>query len=139
MRYVAMVVLCAGCLHTQRTQSPAQSKEDTSEQRQGKRVAAPRPVGTTPESIVKNDGMKRIQKELGVSQSGELDEKTRNALEKFQRKHELAATGLPDLETVEKLGLDTNDVFQSGSKKKENDRGARKQAKSQAKEERVKQ
>ena len=126
MRASIIVLLLAGCFHTKQTQT--QNRDPEQQQKQGKTVAAPRPVGTTPSSILRSDGTRKIQKALGVAASGQLDDPTRKALERFQRRHELAATGLHDLETVEKLGLNTNDVFQSGSRKKEGDATARKQA-----------
>ena len=138
-RFLWIAVLFAGCFHTKETQTTAQSKEAPSDQQQGKRVAAPRPVGTTPASILRADGIREIQKKLKVAESGDLDDHTRKALEKFQRQEHLASTGEPDMETVEKLGLDVDDIFQSGSRKKEDDRAARKNAKTQAHEERVKQ
>jgi Putative peptidoglycan binding domain len=125
MRFLILAVLFAGCFHTKQTQATAEPEE---QQTKGKQVAAPRPVGTTPQSILRADGLRKMQNKLKVRESGELDDKTREALVAFQRRHHLAATGLPDLETVETLGLNTNDVFQSGSKKKEGDATARKQA-----------
>ncbi len=125
MRSLLVALLFAGCVHTKSTQS--QTSEQP--QKQGKQVAAPRPVGTTPSSILRPGGMARIQKALGVSESGELDDRTRHALERFQTRHHLASTGEPDFETVEKLGLDTDDIFKSGSRKKETDTAARRQSK----------
>jgi hypothetical protein len=122
-RFLIAALLFAGCFHTRQTQTTAAEK-----QTQGKQVATPRPVGTTPQSILRADGLRKMQGKLGVSQNGQLDDATRGALEHFQRRHHLAATGLPDLATVEELGLNTNDVFQTGSKKKEGDATARKQA-----------
>ena len=138
-RFLWIAILFAGCFHTKETQTTAQSKEAPAEQQQGKRVEAPRPVGTTPASILRADGIREIQKKLKVSQSGDLDDNTHKALEKFQRSQQLASTGEPDLETVQKLGLNPDEIFQTGSRKKADDRSARKSAKSQAREERVKQ
>jgi hypothetical protein len=97
-------------------------------------VAAPRPLGTTPSSILRGGAMADIQGKLGVAKSGQLDDGTRNALRKFQRGQELAETGLPDIETVRKLGLDPDDVFQTGSRHAKDDTAARENAKQQQKE-----
>ena len=121
MRFLILAVLLAGCFHTKQAQTTAEPEK---EQAQGKKVATPRPVGTTPQSILRADGLRKMQNKLGVKESGQLDDATRAALERFQRRNQLAATGLPDLETVDKLGLDTDKVFQTGSKKKEGDRTA---------------
>ena len=125
MRFVVLAVLFAGCFHTKQAQTTAEPEK---QQTQGKRVATPRPVGTTPQSILRADGLRKMQDKLGVKETGQLDDATRAALERFQRRHHLAATGLPDLATVDQLGLDTDKIFQTGSQKKEGDRAARKQA-----------
>jgi hypothetical protein len=128
-RLLLLAILFAGCFHARETQSTTANKESTDEQDKGKQVAAPRPVGTTPSSILHAGAMNDLQGKLGVPRSGELDDRTRKALEKFQREHDLAATGLPDIETVRTLGLDPDDVFRTGSRHKKDDTAKRDQAK----------
>jgi hypothetical protein len=53
MKWLLIAILFAGCAHTKSTQSAAQNKESSDEQQEGKKVAAPRPLGTTPSSILR--------------------------------------------------------------------------------------
>jgi peptidoglycan hydrolase-like protein with peptidoglycan-binding domain len=75
---------------------------------------------TSPAALLKPGALKAIQERLardGVLSSdqatGEPNTATTNALVRFQRGHNLPATGTPDDATVRKLGLQPNDVFRS--------------------------
>ena len=48
---------------------------------------------------------------LGAHQEGELDDATSRALRKFQASEELAETGFPDRETLQKLGVDPERAY----------------------------
>jgi len=70
--------------------------------------------------MVEPGAMKKIQEKLADTDllkrddvSGKLDEPTRRALRRFQDGKDLPATGVPDDETVRKLGLDPKDVFRA--------------------------
>lgn len=132
--WIGGIGLLGGCLHTRTTQkeqgTTAQQGGAQEKQAQSKQVAAPRPVGTTPESVFTSDGTLRLQRALArhgyrVSQSGTLDDETRRALERFQRANELASTGMPDYATCHALGLDPDEIFQTGSRHRDTDAAKR--------------
>ena len=47
----------------------------------------------------------------GVDQTGELDARTQEALRAFQRAEKLPETGLPDYESLRRLGLKPDEVY----------------------------
>jgi peptidoglycan hydrolase-like protein with peptidoglycan-binding domain len=125
---VAAVVAVAlgGCSHARSVgpvEEPSPKKETRSE------PAALTESKTTPSSpgaLLAPGGARAIQGKLAKSgdldsePSGELDGPTRAALTRFQRAHDLPATGLPDDATVSKLGLKPDDVFRkTGAGQKE--------------------
>ena len=123
-----LILSLGGCLHTRAVGEGTAANQHE----KGKLVAAPRPVGTRPESVLKTGAARRLQRALreqgyAASDSGEIDETTRNAIARFQRQHNLAPTGFPDLDTVGGLGLDPNEMYVSGSTKKEDDAEKRQQ------------
>jgi hypothetical protein len=67
------------------------------------------------------DGPRLIQEGLAQKgylsnhRSGSLDDKTRDALQRFQADHGLPRTGAPDRETLRKLGLDPAKIFRGPS------------------------
>jgi hypothetical protein len=78
------------------------------------------PLSTSPAGQLKDGAAKDIQDRLvslgflgDGNRSGELDGHTEAALRKFQKSRDLAATGVPDTETVRKLGLDPGKIFRS--------------------------
>jgi Putative peptidoglycan binding domain len=79
------------------------------------------PLTTSPAALLKPGALKAIQNRLardGALPSdqitGEPNAATTGALVRFQRDHNLPATGAPDNATVRKLGLRPDDVFTSG-------------------------
>jgi hypothetical protein len=67
------------------------------------------PVASSPSGLMKPGAEQKIREKLGVKAgSGSL----RQALQKFQKEHDLPATGILDQRTVESLGLDPDDVFE---------------------------
>jgi hypothetical protein len=89
-----------------------------------KETTAGTPVARNPETLIVPGQVKRIQEKLhdrGLLKgppSGTIDDATRVALKRLQKDADLPETGLPDHETVRKLGLDPDDVFASASKRK---------------------
>ena len=80
-------------------------------------------IASTPAALLKPGGARAIQDRLVHSgdltgePSGELDGATHAALARFQRAHDLPATGVPDDATVKKLGLDVRKVFRTGDER----------------------
>lgn len=78
-------------------------------------------ISTSPGGLLKPGAAKAIQAKL--SRDGDLhgdvgsdrDGPTHDALARFQRSHDLPATGVPDDATVRKLGLKPEDIFRSGN------------------------
>jgi hypothetical protein len=66
------------------------------------------PVASSPQGLLKPGADDKVREKLGVSKGAGM----RKALMKFQREHDLPATGMLDHETVEKLGFDPKDIFQ---------------------------
>lgn len=105
-----VLALAAGCGHAkeqQKTGAPAEAKP-----------IAPHgvPVGPSPSSVLQKGAEKQIQQALrekgySVPESGRIDAATRKALTKFQKDQKLAATGLPDLRTLQLLGLDPTKLY----------------------------
>jgi hypothetical protein len=68
------------------------------------------------------DGPRLIQEALSRRgylsdhRSRTIDERTSDALQRFQRDNKLPSTGEPDRETVRKLGLSTDKVFRPPAK-----------------------
>lgn len=76
-------------------------------------------ISTSPDALLKPGAAKIIQEKL--SKDGDFDGdassddgRARAALAKFQRRHDLPATGIPDDATVRKLGLKPDDIFRNG-------------------------
>jgi len=90
-------------------------KDDDKRKRQEGTAATP--VPRTPVAALEPGQLREIQRRLGQRkllgqhEDGNLDEPTRAALRKLQKDADLPETGLPDHETVRKLGLDPDQVF----------------------------
>jgi peptidoglycan hydrolase-like protein with peptidoglycan-binding domain len=83
-------------------------------------VSSERPVRTTPGGMLDPVAMRKVQSALskhGVSapSSGQLDEETQAALRKFQAKEQIAKTGMPDYDTLRRLGLDPKTIYLGGT------------------------
>ncbi|MBL8951978.1 MAG: peptidoglycan-binding protein [Myxococcaceae bacterium] len=67
----------------------------------------------------KKDSVEREKEEMkvplaqvgAVDQSGELDARTQEALRAFQRAEKLPETGLPDYETLRRLGIRPDELY----------------------------
>jgi putative peptidoglycan binding protein len=127
---VAAALAMAACSHTSSVgqpssnqvppkDRPAKSEKKDQGQDQSKREigTAATPVSSTPAAALEPGQLRRIQhalagrKLLGDHQEGSLDDATKRALRRLQHDEDLPETGLPDHETVRKLGLDPDEVF----------------------------
>jgi hypothetical protein len=79
----------------------------------------PAPLSTSPEGLLEPGAEKKIQAALarrglldaGDAHSGQLDGPTKKALRRFQHDADLPETGVPDRETIRRLGLPPDDLF----------------------------
>jgi murein L,D-transpeptidase YcbB/YkuD len=112
------------------------SEHRASQPRRGEAAEEPRnergekeiPVATSPEGLLKPGAQERIEQRLadeGFLRRGDQPKSAARgetqpaasfdeALRRFQAHEHLPATGMPDQETVRKLGLDPDDVFKAG-------------------------
>lgn len=83
------------------------------------RPEAPR-VPATPEGLLGGEAVREVQRALvdrgllGGHREGDLDEATSAAVRKFQRQQGLAATGMPDRETLRALGVSAEEAYGAG-------------------------
>ena len=76
-------------------------------------------VASSPSQLMNPGSIRRIQEALrgkGLLEgapSGELDEATSAGVRRFQRSEGLAETGVPDRETLRRLGVDPKDVYRT--------------------------
>jgi peptidoglycan hydrolase-like protein with peptidoglycan-binding domain len=103
-------------------QTQARATEERLHRAARERPAADVPIAASPADLLKPGAEQRIQERLASEGlldhqdvSGKLDGKTRQALRRFQQSSDLPATGVPDQETVRKLGLDPEQTFRSQS------------------------
>lgn len=119
MMYVGLFLL-AGC-HAHEVASNHQTMKTPSKQPQ---VSSERPVRTSPGSMLDKQSMRKLQHALNthgekVGESGELDDSTQAALKRFQKKQDQPATGLPDFDTLRRLGVDPKDIYLGGTQRTE--------------------
>lgn len=67
------------------------------------------PVASSPSGLLKPGAEQKVRDKLGVEGGGDS---LREALQKFQKAHDLPATGILDQRTVQALGLDPDEVFE---------------------------
>ena len=89
-----------------------------------KQVSSARPVRTTPGGMLDDKAMREIQSKLTARgyhapQSGQLDQATQAALRKFQAHEHMAATGLPDYDTLRRLGLSAKSMYLGGTERRD--------------------
>ena len=70
------------------------------------------PVASSPAGLLKPGADEKVREKLGLKEKGE---DLRPALQRFQRDHDLPATGILDHRTAKELGLDPDDVFERAS------------------------
>lgn len=121
MRSLILVpLLSLAACHAHQAAGRAQATEAPPQQKQ---VSSARPVRTTPKAMLDEQSMKQIQHALSrrgyhVDASGQLDADTKEALRRFQKHEQMAATGLPDYGTLDKLGLDAKQIYLGGTRRK---------------------
>ncbi len=126
------LVAVAGC-HAHTTAAQNGKRQDQLEKPpEVPQVSSARPVRTTPGGMLDDKSVKELQSALDkrgfkTSDSGELDEETQAALRKFQKHEQLAATGLPDYDSLRKLGLNPKSVYLGGTERRDEQKQQQKQ------------
>jgi Putative peptidoglycan binding domain len=67
------------------------------------------PVASSPAGLLKPGAEQKVREKLGLNAKGE---ELRPALQRFQREHDLPATGILDHRTAKELGLDPDELFE---------------------------
>lgn len=110
---------CAGAHEEQRKKGAEGGQEHAKAQKQeGVKPSpeAPR-VPATPEGLLGADAVRDVQRALadrgllGAHREGDLDTPTSAAVRKFQEQQGLAATGMPDRETLRALGVSAERAY----------------------------
>lgn len=75
------------------------------------------PIATSPQIMLRRDGVRALQMALvergyRVPLNGRFEQQTRLALLAFQSDEGLAETSMPDLATLERLGLDAQRMYE---------------------------
>jgi hypothetical protein len=140
MLVVGALALGGGCSHTKTTdegtEKPGKPEEGEAQKPAKRNAAEPGgrgsqlhpgdreavPVATAPDALLAPGGDKKIRERLEaegyLSADGkDSDAAMREGIRRFQRAKDLPVTGVPDHETVKRLGLDTNQVFRHGGVK----------------------
>ncbi len=115
-KVLALCGALAGC-HAHQVQSKQTTLETPPKEPQ---VSSERPVRTTPGGMLDPQAMKKVQAALdkhGVQapSSGQLDDATQAALRRFQGREHMAKTGMPDYDTLRRLGLDPKQIYLGGT------------------------
>jgi hypothetical protein len=101
----------------EQAESAGQPSENATAQKEGRVAGGAEdpseiPVASSPSGLLKPGAEQKVRDKLGVKAGGGS---LRKALQKFQKEHDLPATGILDQRTVELLGLDPDDVFDRAS------------------------
>jgi hypothetical protein len=123
----------AACGHAKTTDegTPAAESGPTShrEKNAGKRAPARQgsaepastpgdvPVSTSPAGLLAPGADDKIRDKLAAAGYAAEGKSTKEALRRFQKANDLPATGMPDNETVKKLGLDPSEIFRAATVK----------------------
>ena len=125
LRFALALIALVGCGHAKTTDEGQPEKqaehkpEKATKQREPGRQRAPEPaskpedvpVSTSPAGLLAPGADDKIRDKLAAAGFAAKGKSTDEALRRFQRANDLPATGIPDHETVKKLGLDPNDIF----------------------------
>ena len=100
----------AACSHTHAVEQGAKGTGGSGEAHATRAEPGAPLTAPGPEGILRPDAVRDIQvalaaKGLPTGHGGTLDAETRKGLAAFQKKANLAETGLPDRETLRRLGL----------------------------------
>jgi hypothetical protein len=118
-RIIWLPLLMLAACHAHQVQGKQTTLETPPKEPQ---VSSERPVRTTPGGMLDPKSMRQLQGALnrhGVHtvDSGQIDEETQASLRKFQAREKMAATGMPDYDTLRKLGLDPKAIYLGGTKR----------------------
>ena len=129
LRLVFALIALAGCGHAKSTDKgkPAKESEPEAETKTSepasKRAPEPAskpgdvPVSTSPSGLLAPGADDKIRDKLAAAGFPAHGKSSKEALRRFQRANDLPATGIPDHETVKKLGLDPGDIFRAATVK----------------------
>lgn len=98
----------------QATRRDGDRKDDADSKDKDKDDIAPEDieVSTTPQGLLEPGAMDKVRDKLGVAKG----ESVQTAIRRFQREHDLPATGMLDHETVERLGLSPDEIFEQSAR-----------------------
>ena len=121
LAFAAAVGLAAGCGHTHTVENTTPPPEESAATHPSKSAhpggGTGAPVATSADALLAPGGAAEIRRKLKEDGFLEHDDASLEAgLRKFQAKHDLPETGIPDHATVAKLGLDPNKVFRQAEK-----------------------
>jgi hypothetical protein len=113
------LVTALGCAHAKTTDGEPKSPEASQpSEPSGTTNELPRkpghpPVATHADDLLKPGAEEKIRRKLaaGGYLSGGADAPLADGVRKFQAAHDMPATGVPDHETVRRLGLDPAEIF----------------------------
>ncbi len=114
----ALAAACAGGRAERREKTDGGSEQSKAQKQEGvkPRPEAPR-VPATPEGLLGVEAVLDLQRALvdrrllGEHREGELDAPTSAAVRRFQEEQGLAATGMPDRETLRALGVSAEQAY----------------------------
>jgi len=121
-----------GCAHVKTTETTEPAEPESADKpsptergpRTGKLPVAPTgdpskttPLAQAPEGLLTPGAEQKIHDKLsaGGFMKEDANASTAAALRRFQAAHDLPATGVPDHETVRKLGLNPDDLFRKAT------------------------
>lgn len=128
IRAACVLLFAVGCSHaknTDATESPAEKQaEERPETKQRKKPLAPEPasqpgdipVSTSPAGQLAPGADDKIRDKLAAAGFAPEGKSYKEALRRFQGANDLPATGIPDDETVKKLGLPPGEIFRAAVK-----------------------
>jgi hypothetical protein len=120
-----VALVAAACTHTRHAEDPStQQASQSAAEAPAEQQTAPGsrglvaggeskpneiPVATSSQGLLKPGAEQKVKDKLGLEgEGGSMQE----ALQRFQRQHDLPATGILDHETAKALGLDPDEVFE---------------------------
>jgi hypothetical protein len=137
------LVLGGACAHTKTTDNGSEKQEKQAEHQPERARTEPKakppagdgkgselhpgkhdavPVATAPDVLLKPGAEDKIRERLAAGSYVDRDDKEsagalRQGIRRFQKEHDLPATGVADHETVKRLGLDPNQIFRQATVK----------------------
>ena len=129
LNIAVLALALVGCAHAKTTEpaEPETAEKPSSTERAprtGKLRVAPTgaqpkttPLAKAPEGLLTPGAEQKIHDKLsaGGFMKEDANDSTEAALRRFQAAHDLPATGVPDHETVRRLGLNPDDLFRKAA------------------------